>query len=130
MLDLLTGFGLVSVQLQHPLITILEVPDLKMELDVLLININNESTKLINFLKNFFNSDSKCYQSHARQLTLTTGRPPRRIPMTDDELGKQRYPKDAPENDIEPEITKDSSATTFVSHYQDFLHDVKHNVSV
>ena len=50
--------------------------------------------------------------------------------MTDDELGKQRHPKDAPHNDIEPEITKDSSDTTFVSHYQDFLHDVKHNVSV
>ena len=50
--------------------------------------------------------------------------------MTDDELGKQRHPKDAPHNDIEPEITKDSSDTTFVSHYQDFLYDVKHNVSV
>ena len=53
MLDLLTGFGLVSVQLQHPLITVLEVPDLKKELDVLLININNESTNLSLFSRKF-----------------------------------------------------------------------------
>ena len=44
MVDLTSGFGTVSVQLQHTHATILELPDFHQEMKSVLINIQNQST--------------------------------------------------------------------------------------
>ena len=51
MVDLTTGFGTVSVKMQHTHATILELPDFHQEMKSVLINIQNQSTT---FIKSFF----------------------------------------------------------------------------
>ena len=51
MVDVTSGFGTVSVKMQHTHATILELPDFHQEMKSVLINIQNQSTT---FIKSFF----------------------------------------------------------------------------
>ena len=129
MLDLTSGFGTVSVKMQHTHATILELPVFHQEMKSTLINIQNMSTIYIQSFVENFDEKTFVFKTAKREIKLKGVRLPWHVPMTDNEAVTK-----VDELDTSSNLTNDHNTTNIKDLFrrccQGFLDDAMHNLEL